>query len=77
MGEESATVAEVIMPRGWWMRGPQEQKLVLTAPLRKAHKASEAVSGTGVTLSEPLKAAYAAGAPAATGQPTPGAAIQY
>ena len=77
VGEESATVAEVIMPRGWWMRGPQEQKLVLTAPLRKAHKAAETVAGTGVTLSAPLQAAHAAGAAVATGQPTPGAANQY
>jgi len=67
----------VIMPRGWWMRGPQEQKLVLTAPLRKAHKAAEAVSGTGVTLSAPLQSAHAAGSAVATGQPTPGAANQY
>jgi len=78
VGEEKAVVAEVVMPRGWWMpRAQQENKLVLTAPLRKAHKAGEAVSGTGVTLSAPLKADYAAGAPIATGQPTPGAANQY
>ena len=78
VGGEKATVAEVIVPRGWWMpRAQQENKLVLTAPLRKAHKGGEAVSGTGVTLSEPLKAAWPAGAPAATGQPTPGAANQY
>ena len=77
VGEESATVAEVIMPRGWWMRGPQEQKLVLAAPLRKAHKAAETVAGTGVTLSAPLQATHAAGAAVATGQPTPGAANQY
>ena len=77
VGEESATVAEVIMPRGWWMRGPQENKLVLTAPLRKAHKAEEAVAGTGVTLSAPLKAAHANGAAIASAQPTPGAANRY
>ena len=78
VGEELATVAEVNVPRGWWMpREQQVHKLVLSAPLRKAHKAGETVSGTGVTLSEPLKAAFAAGAPVATGQPTPGAANQY
>ena len=77
VGEESATVAEVIMPRGWWMRGPQEQKLVLAAPLRKAHKESEPVVGTGVTLSAPLQAAYTAGAAVSTAKPTPGAANQY
>jgi hypothetical protein len=77
VGEEKAVVAEVIVPRGWRILPGQENKLVLSAPLRKAHKAGEAVSGTGVTLSEPLKAAFAAGAPVATGQPTPGAANQY
>ena len=78
VGDEKAVVAEVIMPRGWWMpRAQQENKLVLGAPLRKAHPAAETVSGTGVTLSEPLKADYPAGAPVATGQPTPGAANAF
>ena len=78
VGDEKAVVTEVVIPRGWWMpRAQQENKLVLTAPLRKAHKAGEAVSGTGVTLSAPLKADYAAGAPVATGQPTPGAANAF
>ena len=78
VGGENAVVAEVIMPRGWWMpRAQQENKLVLGAPLRKAHPAAETVSGTGVTLSEPLKADYPAGAPVATGQPTPGAANAF
>jgi hypothetical protein len=78
VGEEEAIVAEAIVPRGWWMpREQQVNKLVLQKPLRKIHHASEPVSGTGVTLSAPLKAAHAAGAPAATGQPTPGAANQY
>lgn len=78
VGGEKATVAEVIMPRGWWIpRNQQLDKLVLSAPLRKSHKASEAAFGTGVTLAEPLKAAYGAGSPVATGQPTPGAANRY
>jgi hypothetical protein len=78
VGDESAVVSEVVMPRGWWMaRGPQENKLILKSALRKAHKASDPVSGTGVTLSAPLKAAFANGAPVATGQPTPGAANAY
>mgnify|MGYP007069858240 FL=1 len=58
-------------------RNQQGDKLVLNAPLRKAHKAAEAAFGTGVTLAEPLKAACGAGLPVATGQPTPGAANQY
>ena len=78
VGGEKAVVAEVILPRRWWSpAGPQDNKLVLTAPLRKAHKAEEAVTGTGVTLTAPLKTAHAAGTAAATGQPTPGAANRY
>ena len=78
VGTEPAVVAEAVVPRGWWLpREQQVHKLVLQAPLRKAHPVSEEVSGTGVTLSAPLKAAHAAGAPAATGQPTPGAANRY
>ena len=54
-----------------------ENKIILKAPLRKLHKAAEDVTGTGVTLSAPLKANHAAGAAVATGQPTPGAANQF
>ena len=69
---------QVIVPRRWWGPvGPQDNKLVLKAPLRQSHKASEEVSGTGVTLDAPLKAAHPAGSPAATGQPTPGAANAF
>ena len=78
VGGEKATVAEVIMPRGWWIpRNQQLDKLVLSAPLRKAHQPGEAVSGSGVTLTAPLKAAYPAGAAVASAQPTPGAANRY
>ena len=78
VGTEEAVVAEVIVPRRWWgPAGAQDNKLVLKTPLRKPHKASEPVSGTGVTLSAPLKAAYGPGAPVATGRPTPGAANAY
>ena len=78
VGGEAAVIAEVIVPRRWFMpAGAQDNKLVLAAPLRKAHKATEPVVGTGVTLSAPLQAAHAAGAAVATGQPTPGAANQY
>ena len=76
--DEKAIVAEVFFPRGWWI--PRDQlvhKLVLTSPLRKAHKTGENVSGSGVTLSAPLKAAYPAGAAVASAQPTPGAANKY
>ena len=69
---------QVIVPRRWWGPvGPQDNKLLLKAPLRQSHKASEEVSGTGVTLSAPLKAAFEPGASVATGQPTPGAANAF
>ena len=78
VGDEPAVVAEVVMPRGWWIpRDQQENKLILSAPLRKAHRDGEPVTGTGLMLSAPLHAAHAAGAPIATGQPTPGAANRY
>ena len=78
VGDESAVVDQVVMPRGWGrIPGPLDNKLILKAPLRKLHKVSESVAGTGVTLSAPLKASHAAGAAVATGQPTPGAANQF
>ena len=78
IGDEKGTVAEVITPRRWWTpAGPQDNKLVLAAPLRKSHRAGDAVTGTGVTLSAPVSAAFVAGAPVATGQPTPGAANSF
>ena len=78
VGDENATVAEVIVPRGWWIpRDQQVNKLVLEKPLRKAHRVDEPVAGTGVTLSAPLQAAYPAGAAVASEQPTPGTANRY
>ncbi len=78
VGDEKAVVSEVFFPRGWWV--PRDQlvhRLVLKAPLRRAHGTGEAVEGTGVTLSAPLQAAYPAGAAVASAQPTPGAANKY
>ena len=78
VGDEPAVVAEVFFPRGWWVpRDQQIHRLVLAAPLRKAHRADEPVVGTGVTLSAPLQAAYPAGAAVASAQPTPGAPHRY
>ncbi|MBR5076404.1 MAG: hypothetical protein IKX28_05260, partial [Bacteroidales bacterium] len=78
VGDEAAVVAEVIIPRGWWMpREQQVNKLVLAAPLRKAHQDGEPVAGTGVTLSAPLQATYPAGAAVSSAKPTPGAANQF
>ena len=78
VGDEKAEVAEVIIPRGWRLPPAQQQnKLVLKTPLRKAHKADDPVSGTGVSLSAPLKAAFAPGTPVATAHPTPGAPNRY
>ncbi len=78
VGDEQAVVSEVFFPRGWWVpRDQQVHKLVLSAPLRKAHKTGEAVTGTGVTLAAPLQAAYPAGAAVAPARPTPGAPNKY
>ena len=78
VGDERAEVAEVIIPRGRRLPPAEmQQKLVLKTPVRKSHKVAEPVCGTGVTLAAPLKAAFAAGAPVASAQPTPGAANQY
>ena len=78
VGDETAVVAEVIVPRGWWMpREQQVNQLVLATPLRKAHKEGEPVVGTGVTLSAPLQAAYPFGAAVSTAKPTPGAPNAY
>ena len=78
VGDEKAVVSEVFFPRGWWVpRDQQVHKLVLAAPLRRAHGMGEDVSGSGVTLSAPLQAAYPAGAAVASARPTPGAANKY
>ena len=78
VGDEPAVVAEAVVPRGWWIPVEQQvNRLVLAAPLRKAHRADEPVTGTGLTLSAPLKAAHPAGTPVSTGLPTPGAANAY
>ena len=78
VGGESAVVAEVVMPRrGWGMGAMPEQKLVLARSLRSSHRSGDAVSGTGVTLSAPLRADHAAGVSVATGVPTPGAPNAY
>ena len=78
VGDEMAVVAEAVIPRGWWIpREQQVHKLVLAAPLRKAHPDGERVVGTGVTLSGPLQAAYPAGAAVSSALPTPGAANQF
>ncbi len=54
-----------------------ENKLVLKEGLKKSHGPNALVSGTGVTLAEPLKASHQNGAAVATTRPTPGAANIY
>ncbi|MCQ2133480.1 MAG: lamin tail domain-containing protein [Bacteroidales bacterium] len=76
VGDETATVASVVVPRGWGRPvGPNQ--LILQAPLKKSHPVSEAVAGTGITIADPAKAAYAAGSPVASSLPTPGSANIY
>ena len=78
VGDEKAVLAEVFFPRGWWIpREQQVHRLVLSAPLRKAHKPGEPVTGTGVMLSAPIQAAYSAGDPVSSALPTPGAPNKY
>lgn len=68
---ESAIVENVITPRWWSM--DRESALELKDGLKKSH-AKGNVTGTGVTLAEPLAAPFALGTTIASGRPTPGAA---
>jgi len=76
IGNESATVASVVIPRGWGRPlGPSQ--IILTAGTKKSHPASEAVAGTGITIADPAKADFATGTPIAASLPTPGSANIY
>lgn len=78
VGDELVSVAEVNVPRGWWVRPSEsDNTIVLTSALRKAHTTGEMVAGTGISISEPLKASYKSATPVASFKTTPGAANQY
>ena len=51
--------------------------IAVTAPLKYAHIAEAQVSGSGITLSNPLTKAHNNGTPVASSIPTPGAPNQY
>ncbi len=52
-------------------------RLILTAPLTRAHAAGVPVSGTGISLTTALTRAHAAGAQVTSNLPTPGVPNQY
>ena len=77
VGDELATVKQVVLPRRWGPVGNQRNAIILASSLKKSHAASQPVAGTGITLSEPAKAAASNGTPVASAVPTPGSANRY
>jgi hypothetical protein len=73
--EESAVVASVAFG-GRGGRGGTTS-ITVTAPLKSAHAAGAAVTGSGITLSTALTRAHAAGSQVASDLPTPGAPNKY
>jgi len=73
VGDESVTVKEVNAPRGWWQpRKPHDHQVILGSALKKSHPAGAPVTGTGISLKEPLRNTHGYGEPVATALPTPG-----
>lgn len=80
VGDETAQIAEIrAARRNYWapVQTPQKDIVILQAPLKKSHAAAEAFAGTGVTVSSPVKADYAAGSPVIGSVPTPGAPNRF
>ena len=80
VGDEQAVIAEIRAVRRNYrnpVADPQNDIVILQAPLKKAHGTEEALAGTGVTVSSPLKAAYAAGSQVVDNIPTPGAPNRF
>lgn len=73
--QETAVVASATGGRGGGRGGAAT--ITVAAPLRRAHTAGAAVTGTGITLTAPLARAHAGGAQVAASLPTPGAPNQY
>ena len=80
VGDEQAVIAEIHAVRRNY-RVPvvpgQNDVVILRAPLKKAHGTEEALTGTGVSVSSPVKADYAAGAAVVDNVPTPGAPNRF
>ncbi|MCQ2182653.1 MAG: lamin tail domain-containing protein [Bacteroidales bacterium] len=73
VGDETAVIKAVNVPRGWWQpRKPHDHQVILESGLRKSHPAGAQVAGTGLSLQEPLKNVHETGAPVATALTTPG-----
>jgi hypothetical protein len=68
--QETAVVASVTF-------GFRNSSITIAAPLKSAHTAGTAVSGTGITLKSALTKAHGSGTQVALTLPTPGAPNQY
>jgi hypothetical protein len=68
--QETAVVASVTF-------GFRNSSITIAAPLKSAHAAGAAVSGTGITLTGALAKAHASGTQVSLSLPTPGAPNQY
>ncbi len=80
VGDEKCVIAEVkAARRNFWapMANVTPDMVYLAAPLKAAHAAGEFLAGTGVTLSRPVQADHASGAPVVDFVPTPGAPNRY
>ena len=80
VGDEQAVIAEIHAVRRNY-RAPvvpgQNDVVILQAPLRKSHGTDEALAGTGVSVSSPVKGSYAAGSQVTDNVPTPGAPNKF
>ena len=79
VGDEKAYIAEIhATRRGWFSPVPAAPDVVvLRAPLKSAHASGEDFAGSGITVSSPVKADYAAGIPVTGSVPTPGAPNRF
>ena len=81
VGDEKAEIASVkAARRNMWgpvPAVPVYDEVILAAPLKQSHGTGDALAGTGITVSSPIKGAYAAGASVAGAVPTPGAPNRY
>ena len=80
VGDEKAAIAEIHAVRRNNRAPfvvPQNDVIILQAPLKNAHTTDEAIAGTGVGVSSPIKASYSVGTQVASGVPTPGAPNQF
>jgi hypothetical protein len=74
-GRETAVIASIAARRG--RNNNQPESITINVPLRFVHTAGTVVSGSGITLAQPLARTHPAGTLAASHLPTPGAPNQY